>query len=58
MKATIPIDDSPAMIVTIFPDNGEKYLGERFWEETPEADGDEAGAPALARLNPKREGSS
>jgi len=25
-----------AMIVTIFPDNGEKYLNERFWEEVPE----------------------
>lgn len=23
----------PAMIVTIFPDNGEKYLSERFWDE-------------------------
>jgi cysteine synthase B len=26
----------PAMIVTIFPDNGEKYLNERFWEEVAE----------------------
>ncbi len=42
--------DRPAMIVTIFPDNGEKYLGERFWEETPEAESDEASAPSLARL--------
>lgn len=25
-----------AMIVTIFPDNGEKYLNERFWEEVAE----------------------
>ena len=25
--------DQPAAIVTIFPDNGEKYLSERFWEE-------------------------
>jgi cysteine synthase B len=46
---TIP-PDRPAMIVTIFPDNGEKYLGERFWEETPEAAGDDASAPSLARL--------
>jgi cysteine synthase B len=40
----------PAMIVTIFPDNGEKYLGERFWEETPEAEADQAAAPTLAHL--------
>ena len=33
-----------AMIVTIFPDHGEKYLGERFWEE-PDA-GDRARFPA------------
>ena len=26
----------PAMIVTIFPDHGEKYLSERFWQELPE----------------------
>jgi hypothetical protein len=25
-----------AMIVTIFPDNGEKYLHERFWTEVDE----------------------
>lgn len=25
--------DRVAMIVTIFPDNGEKYLSERFWDE-------------------------
>jgi cysteine synthase B len=24
------------VIVTIFPDGGEKYLSERFWEEPPE----------------------
>jgi cysteine synthase B len=28
--------ERPAMIVTIFPDNGEKYLNERFWEEVAE----------------------
>jgi len=39
-----------AMIVTIFADNGEKYLSERFWEETPEAEADEAAAPSLAHL--------
>ncbi|MDH4037075.1 MAG: cysteine synthase family protein [Candidatus Krumholzibacteria bacterium] len=39
-----------AMIVTIFADNGEKYLSERFWEETPEAVADEAAAPSLAHL--------
>lgn len=33
-----------AMIVTIFPDHGEKYLGERFWE-APDA-GDHARVPA------------
>jgi cysteine synthase B len=33
----IPLGRS-AMIVTIFPDNGEKYLRERFWEELPEDD--------------------
>jgi cysteine synthase B len=42
--------DRPSMIVTIFPDNGEKYLSERFWEETPESAADEAGAPSLAHL--------
>lgn len=42
--------DRPSMIVTIFPDNGEKYLTERFWEETPEAPEDEAAAPTLAHL--------
>lgn len=42
--------DRPSMIVTIFPDNGEKYLSERFWEETPEAEADEAAAPTLAHL--------
>ena len=42
--------ERPAMIVTIFPDNGEKYLSERFWEETPEAIADEASAPSLAHL--------
>lgn len=31
----------PAMIVTIFPDNGEKYLSERFWDEVPEHDEEE-----------------
>ena len=25
--------DRPAMIVTVFPDNGEKYLSERFWDD-------------------------
>ena len=28
--------DRAAMIVTIFPDNGEKYLNERFWDEVAE----------------------
>jgi cysteine synthase B len=42
--------DRPSMIVTIFPDNGEKYLSERFWEETPEDRTDEASAPTLAHL--------
>ncbi len=28
--------DRAAMIVTIFPDNGEKYLNERFWDEVSE----------------------
>ncbi len=28
--------DRAAMIVTLFPDNGEKYLHERFWEEVSE----------------------
>ena len=23
----------PKMIVTVFPDSGDKYLSERFWEE-------------------------
>jgi len=32
---TIPRDRA-AMIVTIFPDNGEKYLNERFWDEVAE----------------------
>jgi cysteine synthase B len=54
VAASIP-PDRPAMIVTIFPDNGEKYLSERFWEETPEAGDEDAGAPALARLDGKRE---
>jgi cysteine synthase B len=31
--------DRHAMIVTIFPDHGEKYLGERFWEEPGGGDG-------------------
>jgi cysteine synthase B len=31
--------DRPAMVVTVFPDSGEKYLGERFWEEVPEHPG-------------------
>ncbi|HEX5131756.1 MAG TPA: cysteine synthase family protein [Candidatus Krumholzibacteria bacterium] len=43
-------NDRPAMIVTIFPDNGEKYLSERFWEETPEEGGADATSPALARM--------
>jgi len=25
--------DQPAVIVTVFPDSGDKYLSERFWEE-------------------------
>lgn len=29
-------EDRAAMIVTLFPDNGEKYLHERFWEEVSE----------------------
>lgn len=28
--------EQAAMIVTIFPDNGEKYLNERFWQEVSE----------------------
>ncbi len=28
---------SPATIVTVFPDNADKYLSDRFWEESPEA---------------------
>jgi cysteine synthase B len=30
------VRERPAMIVTIFPDHGEKYLNERFWEEVAE----------------------
>lgn len=30
-------ENQPAMIVTVFPDNGEKYLSERFWDELPGA---------------------
>jgi cysteine synthase B len=26
-------DNEPAVIVTVFPDGGERYLSERFWEE-------------------------
>jgi cysteine synthase B len=26
--------NAPAVIVTIFPDSGDKYLSERFWEES------------------------
>jgi cysteine synthase B len=26
--------DEEAVIVTIFPDSGDKYLSERFWTET------------------------
>lgn len=32
VAATIPEDDR-AIIATIFPDSGEKYLSERFWDE-------------------------
>jgi cysteine synthase B len=32
--------DRQAMIVTIFPDHGEKYLGERFWEDAETAGGE------------------
>jgi S-sulfo-L-cysteine synthase (O-acetyl-L-serine-dependent) len=42
--------ERPAMIVTVFPDNGEKYLSERFWEETPESELDVSAAPSLATL--------
>jgi cysteine synthase B len=24
----------PAVIVTLFPDSGDKYLSEKFWDET------------------------
>jgi len=26
-------ESEQAVIVTIFPDNGDKYLSERFWDE-------------------------
>jgi len=34
VKALGPAGKKPAVIVTIFPDNADKYLTERFWKET------------------------
>jgi cysteine synthase B len=28
------LENAPAVIVTLFPDSGDKYLSERFWEES------------------------
>ena len=30
--------DGPAVLVTIFPDSGVKYLSERFWQEAAHAE--------------------
>jgi cysteinyl-tRNA synthetase len=36
-----------AVVVVIFPDGGEKYLSERFWDEAPDASSaDPLAAPA------------
>jgi cysteine synthase B len=32
VAASLPADDR-AVIVTVFPDSGTKYLSERFWDE-------------------------
>jgi cysteine synthase B len=32
LAARLPVSE-PAVIVTIFPDSGDKYLSERFWDE-------------------------
>src|SRR5258706_6860788 len=34
-----------SVIVVIFPDGGEKYLSERFWNESPDASGADASGP-------------
>jgi hypothetical protein len=34
-----------AVIVVIFPDGGEKYLSERFWDEEPDVRGADRSGP-------------
>ena len=38
-----------AVIVVIFPDGGEKYLSERFWDENPDVNGAEPSGPRQSR---------
>src|SRR5882672_11161424 len=45
-----------SVIVVIFPDGGEKYLSERFWDEVPDVSGADAkpsGADLLAAPKPR-----